>query len=331
MNKETHYIFIPSLLSPLKIWQRDYHFTATTLLVKHLNRAKRTDYPALHWLQHACILLAEKHHSFSYAEQLYHAHFNQTTEQAILCASPISMTAGMSDIVIGDFVIEDISSEQQQALCKELNRHFSQDGWEFKVSTMGTWFLLLNQKDKPKKTIPINNALGASLRDLMEGKIEIAWGKQLNELQMLLYNSPTNQQRELARQEQVQSFWLWDRKDKSLSQPLKINAQCIQGGGEQGQRLAQHFSLDYYEHHNGIPHTSSIIIHDELINASQLNDMTAWQQGLSQIEDKIIPLIENKEIHTIIYTDSGHSWDLGKTPFWSRFKLKSAKQLIELI
>lgn len=332
MPSKNYHIFIPSLLSPLTTWQRDYGFNAhAPTLAQKLRRAVRTQQPALPWQQQICLLLSHHNTSPSIAEQLYNAHFKQPCESAVLCASPISMTAGMSDIMIGDFVINDINMEQQQHLCQELNKHFSQDGWEFKVSDLGTWFLLLDKTQKPQHTVAINDALGASLRDLMEGKIEVSWGKQLNELQMLLFSSPVNQQRELAQQELIQSFWLWDFKNKALTKAPRINANFIHNGGKQAKQLAQHLNIAYQEDDDKLPDSSGIIIFDDLIEAAQYNDIDSWQQHLSRIEQEIIALIENKEFNTILYTDTGHSWNLGKSRFLSKLGFNQAKQLIDLI
>jgi len=332
MMPKTYHLFIPSLLSPLKTWQQHYEFNAQAPeLAKKLCNTTLNRFPALPWLQQACLLLAPHHSNGSYAEQLYHAHFHQPCERAVLCAAPISMTAGMSDIMVGDFVIEDIDSEQQQRLLQELNSHFSQDGWVFKVSPLGTWFLLLDKAQKPLNTVALNDALGASLRDLMEGKIEVSWGKQLNELQMLLFNSPVNQQRELAHKAPVQSFWLWDFESKMLTKAPRLHADFIHNGGKLAKQLAQHANLTFQEDTKNIPDQSGIIIFDDLIKAAQINDVESWQQHLSRIEKEIMPLIESKNFNVILYTDTGHSWNLSKPHFWSKLGFKREKQLIDLI
>ncbi|MEE9303402.1 MAG: hypothetical protein V3U84_06415 [Thiotrichaceae bacterium] len=354
------HIFIPGLFEPLDVWYRDFDFTASApLLVKRLSTFKKNKHVNAGLLASIYTLLgdcADKDIN-SHADACYRFDFatdgaDKAETMDVLCAAPIELEAGMSDIVIGHQVIDDLTVEEQQQLLTLLNKHFSQDGWEFVVSNKGNnrdndgvnkprWLLLLPKNTKPANMIPIHDALGASLRSLVEGVEDVQWSRQLNELQMLLYGSFTNQQRENNRQRTVSSFWLWDvivEHEKTIyhKKAPASSVKFIAGGGYEGQVIANAYNLEWSEipHTSHKPEESGIYIYDDLLGFAGRNDLDGWQDKLSELESFLVDLLDNGSTSTIIYSGNnsgdGFSWSSQKKTFLG-FLRKPKKTLLDFL
>ncbi len=347
------HVFIPGLFEPLDTWNKDFEFTPSApLLVKRLSRFKKRKhaYPGLLASIYAMLGGCASATINSHADACYQFDFDKAvTSMDVLCAAPIELEAGMSDIVIGQHAIDDLSVEEQQQLVTLLNQHFSQDGWEFVVSNKGSnknrqprWFLLLPKNTKPTRTIPIQDALGASLRTLVEGVEDVQWSRQLNELQMLLYGSSTNQQRENNRQRTVSSFWLWDviidQKNSSTTSPVS-SVNFVAGGGYEGQVIAKAYGLDWSEAVSASnstlnsPQQSGIYMYDELLEPAARNDLDEWQERLSELERFLVPLLDNDSMNTIIYSCDGFYWSSedNKVNSFLSFLRRRKKTLLDFV
>ncbi len=340
------HVFVAGLFEPLHLWQRDFEFTPTApLLINKLAslKARKSNHQDL--LTSIYDVLANSYKGDNKATDQSiesHAHACYQYEigeldisKDVLCAMPIELEAGMSDIVIGQDPVDDLTADEQRQFLQLLNGHFNQDGWEFVVSDKGNWFLLLPKNTKPNETIPIQDALGASLRGLVEGNEDIQWSQQLNELQMLLFSSQTNQQREQNRQRTISSFWLWDVNitPVSISNTSKSHLEFMVGGGYEGQVIANTYHIDWNADiaYEGSQKTGSgVYIYNDLQLLASRNDLEGWQQKLSEIEQSLVALLDNDAMHTIIYGGRALSWsslDKNKWRFFSRRK----KTLLELI
>ena len=322
------HIFIPGLLDSLKIWKRDFDFIPqSTVLVDTLSACSRQRQSHNDWLTAAYQLLTDTHNGnqHSHANNCMHYDFaddgldcnEESTnhgKQSVLLAHPIGLEAGMSDIMVSGEVISDLSAEEKAQLTDQLNKHFAQDGWTFRISPQGHWYLQLPAKDKPTHTIPLQQALGNSLRALQEGTEAVSWSKQLNELQMLLYSSPVNQAREAQRKMPVSSFWLWDIDVPQKAGETSPKIQYIAGGGYDGKVMAQASSLpwitlrDFSRHADST--ASAILLYPELVSAGNTNNLARWQEQLNELEQWLRPLLENKNRKILIHTCNGVTWQL---------------------
>ena len=255
---------------------------------------------------------------FQKAEQVVIESKNHTINQTILCADPIVLEAGMSDIAVGEHLIDDLTREENQQLAKELNQHFSQDGWQFVVSELGHWYLLLPEDQRPNDTIPVEQALGQSLRNLIEGMEDVQWSRQINELQMLLYGSQVNQSRESKGLCLVSSFWMWDV--NALPNKTNLDATFIKGGDYQGEVIANQYGLDYSSFDGDVnQQASGIYLYTGLIEPARFNNVEGWQQQLTELEKFVEDLLKNTSAIITINSCNGYSWRMGKKSFWNIF------------
>lgn len=341
-EKQVQYIFIPSLLDSLKIWQRDFGFQPSVpQLVKSLAALKKTKsvvhddhhYLALVYGVLQASAVAKEQTLFSHAQACYQMEFGKSADAEVLCAHPVALDAGMNDISIGHVIINDLDGEQSEKLLDELNQHFSQDGWQFVLSEPGHWFLLLPKEQKPEKTLPVQQVLGQSLRSVTDDistasdENKARWNRQLTELQMLLYNSQTNQRRESQRQPMVSSFWLWDMDEPSMDRCHKadFSPEFIVGGGYEGQVMAHYYGLDWTDFDDQPHQGSGIYLFTDLVESARLNHLDLWQEKLTLFESYLTKQLDNRLIHSIINSCAGYTWQSGPRKIWDIFARRPKK------
>jgi hypothetical protein len=102
-----------------------------------------------------------------------------------------------------------ISCAEAQALVAELNAHFSADGLRFSAPVASRWYL--HCKHPPAlQTQPLERVIGQHVDGLLPSGADAArWASLMNEAQMLLFQSPTNQRREAAGRPAVNGLWTW--------------------------------------------------------------------------------------------------------------------------
>lgn len=330
MSKQSsRLILIPGLFDHLADWKRDFDFVPQAPgLVKQLAGLKKHKFTTSGYLPTLYSLVD----SASYARDCYEFDFGTLpdNDNAVLCATPIQLEAGLNDIAIGSDIIDDLDTDEISTLLTELNQHFSQDGWEFVHSENGRWYLLLPETHLPEVTIPLDQALGASLRGLVEGNQELQWNRQLNEMQMLLYGSRVNQQREHERKAVINSFWLWDVdiKDNLFGE---AGFDYMVGGGYQGQVLAKKYGVSWtefidYDYLEG----RGLLIFDELKDLASLNELESWQEQLTELEPILLELFNTGSNDTTLYSSHGLSWSSQKSGIWNKL-FQRKKSLLDLI
>lgn len=128
-----------------------------------------------------------------------------------LRADPIYLRADRDKVYLfdADSALQDLTLNEAQQLVNSLNKHFAQEGLIFSAPTLHRWYLQL--KSQPKVIFSsLSEAKGADIHDYMpEGEDRLKWRSYLNEIQMLLYQNPVNEQREIDRKLAVNSVWFW--------------------------------------------------------------------------------------------------------------------------
>ncbi|WP_353571301.1 hypothetical protein [Candidatus Albibeggiatoa sp. nov. BB20] len=130
-----------------------------------------------------------------------------------LRADPVYLQADRDRVLLfdADSALQDITLDQAQQLVSTLNQHFAQDGLHFLAPTPTRWYLKLTKEIQPKlKLSDLSEVKGADIHDYMpDGEDKLQWRSYLNEIQMLLYQNPVNEQREADRALPVNSVWFW--------------------------------------------------------------------------------------------------------------------------
>ena len=139
-----------------------------------------------------------------------------------LRADPVCLRAEGARLVLADSAAFAISAEEAEALAQALNRHFHEDGLEFRALRPERWYLRLAAAPAIT-THALPEAAGRSVDEcLPAGPDALRWHRLLNEAQMLLHRHPVNEAREERDAPPVNSVWLWGggRLPQAVSAPF---------------------------------------------------------------------------------------------------------------
>ena len=127
----------------------------------------------------------------------------------VLHADPVHLRPARDRLVLfagPDFAPDRAEADALVALC---NQHLGTDGLRLEAPTPTRWYLLT---DRPPDLVtqPLANVLGRPIAGhLPQGSAARQWARYLNEIQMLLHQSPVNQRREAAGIPTLNGLWLW--------------------------------------------------------------------------------------------------------------------------
>jgi len=124
-------------------------------------------------------------------------------------ADPVHLAVTRDHVMIlgdKDFTV---SIEEAQELTVLLTRHFANEDWQFVFKHPNQWYLGIKE-DPEIATTPLPQAMERDLQPCMPtGSHARQWRTIINEIQMVLFNSPVNQRREKQGQLPINSLWLW--------------------------------------------------------------------------------------------------------------------------
>lgn len=123
-------------------------------------------------------------------------------------ADPVHLILQRDSFSLGEPVPLSMEVEHTQLLVAALNSHFLSEGLEFMLGNSGNWYLRLSEDPKIQTNLP-NVAIGKNIHGYMpQGAYAGKWRSILNEVQMLFFEHPVNQQRESLANVPVNSIWL---------------------------------------------------------------------------------------------------------------------------
>lgn len=126
-----------------------------------------------------------------------------------LIADPVHLRIDRDRALLADVGVMSLSQGDANALVASLNRHFAEDGLQFHAPRPGRWYVHLPAAPQAHFT-PLMDAVGEDInRHLPGGEQGLLWSRWLNEMQMLLFSHPVNEEREARGDLAVNSVWLW--------------------------------------------------------------------------------------------------------------------------
>lgn len=127
-----------------------------------------------------------------------------------LRSAPVYLVMQRDTFSMGDQVPLPVSSDEAQALLETLNNHFAEDGLLFEVGLSGDWYLKVpfDYHALPVETILPSCVIQKNISQFMpKGDSAQFWISLQNEIQMLLFQHPINESRELNGKLPVNSLW----------------------------------------------------------------------------------------------------------------------------
>lgn len=322
-------LYLPGLFNAFQHWRRDYavDIDAPNLLrlMQACSRSSKTHadykiniYQQL-WGQQFSL---EKH----YAAVCYEADFKKAIPENVYLASPINLESGLTSLNVAPHVIADLNETEWFAMCKTLNVHFSEQQWQFEYSENGRLYVSFPDGSVPENLERVENILGQNLLDIMDTEGAIKWHARLNEIQMLLFSLPFNQQREANRQLMVNGLWIWGGGVSCLDQ-VQPSIDYVIGGGQEGRSIAHHASADVFTAYpDSVPEGRGIIIADDCLKFYQAADIDGWQEAITALDATLFAiLLKQVENISMIHSCDGYQWLPKKRSLLHFFQKKRSK------
>jgi len=134
---------------------------------------------------------------------------NDAENQIWLRADPVHLHADRDRVLLFDHSMFDLTQAETDRLINELNTFFVSDALLFTAPTPHRWYLQLPRL--PDLTLPpLTELVGRDIHKHMpDGRDKMTWRQRLNEVQMLLHQSPVNLEREQRGELSINSVWFW--------------------------------------------------------------------------------------------------------------------------
>jgi hypothetical protein len=168
----------------------------------------------------------------------------KAVDQIYLRADPVYLQADRDRLVLFDaHSTETISMEETAQIMHELNAFYAEEGLIFSAPHPKRWYVQL--LEQPAITLyPVNDAVGHDIRNYMPiGAQQARWRNRINEIQMLLHQSPVNAARLARHQLPINSLWFWGA--GQLPTAVAPRWQQVWGNEEISQGLALHTQTPY--------------------------------------------------------------------------------------
>jgi hypothetical protein len=208
-----------------------------------------------------------------------------------LVADPVHVRIDRDRALLADVGILTLAQHEADLLIASLNRHFAEDGLRFHAPQPGRWYVEASEAPRAEFTA-LADVVGEDVNiHLPKGQDGLLWSRFLNELQMLLYTHPVNDEREARGEPAVNSVWLWGNGE--AGQPAGSAKLVLSDDA-----LWQHYATLAGTAHDAAPYAydglaaaagqaGSVLLRDDsLLAAAQYRDAWGWREALGQHEER---------------------------------------------
>ena len=185
-----------------------------------------------------------------------------------------------------------LNADEAAQLCASLNAHFAAEGLSFFSPHPQRWYLQM--KSIPDiVTRPLSQVAGRNVQTYLPiGPDALHWHKVFNEIQMLFFEHPVNQAREVRGDLPINSIWLWGggHAVKQLARPYTkvygdsyLAGAFAQAAGIPSQILPDDLT-GYIDENEG----DVLIVWEGLRQPFQQGDLHAWRYSVQYLEQNYI-------------------------------------------
>lgn len=199
-------------------------------------------------------------------------------------ADPIHLQADVDHAILRDSHGLDLSIEESEALVEELNSHFMEDGICFLINNKDSWFVNVPAHHNIATT-PVHDVISRNVYTFMpQGDDALFWKKIMNEVQMLMYQSQVNEQRETQGKLPINGVWFWGEGELPAKTDLATMEVYSQSSMVKGLAILNEFN---YRDTSDIdaflkqvsPQSNNLLVLDDLFNLTCYGDVMAWQSS----------------------------------------------------
>ena len=319
-----------NLVLPGIIWPEiaDYEYLIKQLDIPNLSKlcTKATLKQEIHCHSYSDFIYGNYDYSAGSLAQSYAQKLNVYTEfSEFLMVEPTHLRADRDRLLIAEAELLQLNTEEAEIIINAINQHFNN---ELKLYLLedDLWLLGTNLDLTDLVSYPIIDIVGENIDDFLPlGKSRLQLHKILNEIQMLLFNLPINQQRQDDGLMQANSVWFWDKQKPDLDTAAQLVIRSSQQINQQLNEITQATASE----------TTLIIPYGYF--AARYRDSFAWVQQINQLEQelaqKLVMLLSKRKITQIDIIIPGveSSWRLSlqSLELWKFWRKKSWLELME--
>ncbi|MEN8177676.1 MAG: hypothetical protein ABFS39_03560 [Pseudomonadota bacterium] len=205
------HLLIPGLLGPM----RNFDSSGVTLSAPRLEKIlSRADQRSCCGEDYLTTLFALFDHPLSRERDLpegavnYYATGADVADACWIRADPVHLRPDRDRLLLFNCEQMEITASEAEEIARQFNAHFAEEGFQLLTAGPERWYLKL--KHCPElKTHGLSQVVGHHIEPFMpEGHDARRWRQLLNEMQMLLFQSPVNQQREAEGRLTINGLWL---------------------------------------------------------------------------------------------------------------------------
>lgn len=201
---------------------------------------------------------------------------------------PVYLQADMDHAILRDTHGLDLTQQESESFIKELNDHFKEDGIRFLMADKDSWFLNISDHEKVSTT-PLNEVISRNVYSFMpKGEDALFWKKFMNEVQMLMFQSQVNEQREQNNKLPVNGVWLWgegELPNKAEIQSMEIYSQhSLVKGLANLNDFNCHSMPDVKTFIEQVSNQeNNLLVLDDLFNVTCYGDVMEWQSSFNEL------------------------------------------------
>ncbi len=208
------------------------------------------------------------------------ASFDGLEEGIWMRADPVHVRLQREQVVLLPDIT--ISPEETQQFCLSLNAHFQNEGMMFFAPHPQRWYVKL-YKQPDITTVSLSQASGNNIHgNLPKGLEARFWHQRFNEIQMLLYSHPVNENREARGELTVNSLWFWGNGVSGIPVINQFNYVC--SNEVLVEILAAGAKLPCSKWLPAWQEEADLLVWTGLRAALQAGNLSAWRDALQEFE-----------------------------------------------
>lgn len=245
-------------------------------------------------------------------------------------ADPVHLVADRKGLILMDESTFTLDQHDALVLAADVKDILAERGMILEAPTTNRWYVTMD--DMPAiKTIPVHEVAGKDIHYYMpSGKDQQAWAILLNEVQMVLHDSPVNTERERRGDRAVNSLWFWGCGE------LPVLVKCPWSRVYTDEEIAKGFSVLANIPGAELPETIDdalelseeeddvLIVMSFGLRHSQYHDLNGWQDFITYLEEfwfaEILECIKSKEIWELTILTEYQQFTISKSSFYQFWK-----------
>lgn len=255
-----------------------------------------------------------------------------------LRADPVHLRATREQLMLVDSGAFNLDRSETEQIAQAFNRHFQTDGYVLYPLQPKRWYMQLPSPPR-LTTCTVNAAAGKHIDAyLPKGADALDWHRFYNEIQMLFFSLPVNEQRESRGELPVNSLWCWG--GGTMPVGLSSNDSKLWANDSDALALAAATGSAYAHlpDHAGSIDTPALVYLDTLSGAAQYADYQGWREALVQLEENwfkpLLAQLKSGKLSALRITSfaRGHTvnWHIGRADLYKLWRRDIVAQSLKL-